>query len=70
MVTGFLLLLGGVGYVVDSAATLLLPAAANVTATVMMFLGLSELVMMLWLVIWGAVGPSAGDPVDLPATAS
>ena len=69
-ILGFLLLLGGAGYVVDCAATLLLPAAAGVTSTVMMILGLSEVVMMLWLVIGGAIGPSAGDPVDLPATVS
>lgn len=66
-ILGFLLLLGGAGYLLDSATTLLLPAYAAKTGAIMMILGLSEIVMMLWLAIWGAVGPSAGLPVDAAA---
>lgn len=66
-IIGFLLMLGGVGYLLDSATTLLVPSVAGPFRTIMMILGLSEVVMMLWLLVWGAVGPSADLPVDTPA---
>lgn len=65
-ILGLLLILAGGAYLLDSAMTIVLPDLAKVVSPYSMILGLAEVVMMLWLVVWGAVGPRAGESVDPP----
>ena len=53
-VLGVLMMIAGAGYLVDSSATILLPQYAHQVGMVAMILGLGELPIMIWLLIWGA----------------
>lgn len=53
-VLGILMMIAGAGYLISSATTVLLPQYAHQVGQVTMILGLGELPIMFWLLIWGA----------------
>jgi hypothetical protein len=57
---GFLLLVAGCAYVVDSTTALVLPRYANAVSSVAGVLEIAEVPIILWLAIWGARARSAG----------
>jgi len=61
-VLGVLMMIAGAGYVVDSSTTILLPQYAHQVSHVAMILGVGELPIMFWLLIWGARVQSPGAP--------
>jgi hypothetical protein len=48
------MMIAGAGYIVSSAMTVLLPQYAHQVGQVTMILGIGELPIMFWLLIWGA----------------
>lgn len=61
-VLGILMMIAGAGYVVDSSTTILLPQYAHQVGHIAMILGLGELPIMFWLLIWGVRVQSSGAP--------
>lgn len=61
---GYLLFVAGGAYVVNTFASLLLPQYAKQVGDVAMILYFGEPPIMLWLLIWGARGPRANEPVS------
>lgn len=59
-VLGVLMMIAGAGYLVSSATTVLLPEYAHQVGQVTIILGLGELPIMFWLLIWGARVQSSG----------
>lgn len=59
-VLGVLMMIAGAGYLVSSATTILLPEYAHQVGQVTLILGLGELPIMFWLLIWGARWQSSG----------
>jgi hypothetical protein len=53
-VLGVLIMIAGVGYLIDSTTTILLPKYAHQVSEVAMILGWGELPIVFWLLIWGA----------------
>lgn len=51
---GVLMMIAGAGYIVSSATTVLFPQYVHQVGQVTMIVGLGELPIMFWLVIWGA----------------
>ena len=64
-VLGLLLFIAGAGYLVAAFGLLVLPALSHAVGPVAGLLELGEIPIILWLVIWGATGPKADEP--LPA---
>ncbi len=62
---GFLLLIAGMGYLIDSFTVLVLPTYKQVGNQIAMILELGELPIIFWLLIWGARLPAT----TLPGTA-
>lgn len=60
---GWLLIVAGAGYVVSSLTVLLLPQYTKAVGQVTMITGFCEPPIMLWLLIWGARGPRANEPL-------
>jgi len=65
---GWLLLLAGVAWVSDATAWLLFPQWADAVGNVAAILRKGELLIILWLAIWGARGPLA-KTVPVPVAA-
>jgi len=65
-VPGWLLLLAGAAWVMDAATWLVLPQYADAVGNVAAILRKGELLIILWLAIWGARGPLA-KTVPAPA---
>ncbi len=65
---GWLLLLAGVAWVADATAWLLFPHYADAVGNVAAILRKGELLIILWLAIWGARGPLA-KTVPAPSAA-
>lgn len=63
---GYLLLAAGVGYLAYATAYFLFPGYTDQVANVAQILEIGEIPIVLWLVIWGATGPKASDPVWEP----
>lgn len=61
-VLGIFMMLAGAGYLVDSSTTILLPQYAHQAGHLAMILGLGELPIMFWLLIWGAKVQSSRAP--------
>ena len=55
---GVLLIIAGLGYVLDSFTSLILPHYTSTVGDVAGILELGELPIILWLLIWGAKAPS------------
>lgn len=62
-VIGFLLYAAGVGYLAYAAAAILFPQYASQVGNVSQILEVGEVPIIFWLVIWGATGPKAAEPV-------
>ena len=60
---GVLMMIAGVGYLVSATVTLLVPQFAPVVNNYALALELGELPVIFWLLIWGAIGPRAEEPV-------
>src|SRR5215469_14019909 len=54
---GYLLFIAGVGYLLDSFASIVLPQYAHSISRFAMLLTLGELSIIFWLLIWGATIP-------------
>ncbi len=66
---GFLLLIAGMGYLIDSFTVLVLPTYKQVGNQIAMILELGELPIIFWLLIWGARMPAKIKPgLAQPAT--
>src|ERR1700730_736472 len=61
-VLGILMMIAGAGYLVSSNTTVLLPQYTHQVGMVTMILGLGELPIMFWLLIWGAREQSSRVP--------
>ena len=59
---GFLLLIAGMGYLIDSFTVLVLPTYKQVGNQIAMILELGELPIIFWLLIWGARMPAKIKP--------
>lgn len=59
---GWLLLLAGLGYVLDATAVLILPQFISPLGDIASVLQMGELPIILWLLIWGARARPAGQP--------
>lgn len=68
-VLGWLLLLAGVAWVMDATAWVLLPRYADAVGNVAAILRKGEVLIILWLMIWGARGPLARTVLPAPAAA-
>jgi hypothetical protein len=55
---GVLIMIAGLGYVLDSFTSLILPHYSSTVGDVASILELGELPIILWLLIWGAKAPS------------
>jgi len=67
---GFLLLIAGMGYLIDSFTFLVFPTYKQVGSQIAMILELGELPIIFWLLIWGARVPATIPPGNAqPATA-
>jgi hypothetical protein len=66
-VLGILLMIAGLGYVLDSFTSLILPNYAGTVGGVAGILVLGELPIILWLLIWGA--KSQSSTAKLPSVA-
>jgi hypothetical protein len=61
-ILGILMMIAGAGYLVSSTTTILLPQYAHQVSQVTLILGVGELPIMFWLLIWGARWQSAAVP--------
>ena len=64
---GYLLFVAGAAYIVSASVTILLPQFSGPVDNVTGILFSAELSIIFWLLIWGANGPRAHEPVDGPA---
>jgi len=53
-VLGYLMMVAGAGYLIDSFTTILLPQYAHAVGQITMITDIGELPIMFWLLIWGA----------------
>jgi len=60
---GFLMMVAGAAYLANAFATLTLPQVLPFIEKVAMPLYFGEVPIMFWLLIWGARGPRANEPV-------
>ena len=60
---GYLMMLAGIGYLVSSIDYLILTKHIPAVGQIAGILEFGEPPIMLWLLIWGARGPKANDPV-------
>lgn len=67
---GILMMIAGVGYLVSSFTSLVLPQYSKTVEAIALILGFGELPIMFWLLIWGARGPRSEAPVLSGATES
>jgi hypothetical protein len=65
---GILMMIAGVGYLVSSFTSLVLPQYSKTVEGIALILGFGELPIMFWLLIWGARGPRSEAPVLSAAT--
>lgn len=63
-VFGWLLIAGGLGYLLASTHTLVFPQWPESFGTVETLLQMGEVPIILWLAIAGATGPKANDPIE------
>lgn len=63
-VLGFLLLIAGCAYVVDSTITLVLPQYRHAVSGIAGLLEIAEIPIVFWLAIWGATGSRSGRRLD------
>jgi hypothetical protein len=61
-ILGILMMIAGAGYLVSSTTTVLLPQYAHQVGQVTLVLGVGELPIMFWLLIWGARWQSTAVP--------
>jgi uncharacterized protein DUF4386 len=64
---GILLMIAGFGYSASSFTSLLLPRYAHLVGHFAMVLGIGELPMLLWLLIWGVKVQPSGAPASSSA---
>ena len=60
---GYLLMIAGVAYVIDSTVTLLWPQYSRLVGQYTLIPEICEVPIIFWLLIWGAKGPQADQPV-------
>lgn len=63
-VFGWLLVAGGLGYLIASAHTLVFPQWPEWTDTLQTILQMGEVPIIFWLAIMGANGPKANEPLE------
>ena len=66
----FPLFIAGTGYVVSSLGMLLLPPSLRWVAQYAQILGVGEMPIVVWLLIWGARSPSSAGSVPKPEMAA
>lgn len=62
-ILGYLMMIAGATYLANAFAVLTVPQAAPLIEKVAMPLYFGEVPIMFWLLIWGARGPLANEPV-------